>query len=134
MFDIKLLIITSIQASNNRQELENKINNLPGQWDIINLDGTLSTVNNKPKNIEICNNSYTRLAYIKSGKDSHRDNRTYQQVDSMEVYIKYKILKNPNIHIADANLFSDYSMDFDIDSIVEELGVSKKNILYTCKL
>ena len=134
MFDIKLLIITSIQASNNRQELENKINNLPGQWDIINLDGTLSTVNNKSKDINICSDSYTRLAYIKSGKDSHRDNRTYQQVDSMEVYIKYKILKNPNIHIADANLFSDYSMDFDIDSIVEELGVSKKNILYTCKL
>ena len=59
MFDIKLLIITSIQASNNRQELENKINNLPGQWDIINLDGTLSTVNNKPKNIEICKIMFT---------------------------------------------------------------------------
>ena len=53
MFDTKLLIITSIQASNNRQELEKKINNLPGQWDIINLDGTLSTVNNKSKDINI---------------------------------------------------------------------------------
>ena len=35
MFDIKLLIITSIQASNNRQELENKISSFLGMEDTI---------------------------------------------------------------------------------------------------
>ena len=52
----------------------------------------------------------------------------------MEVYIKYHILKNPNIYIADASSFSDMEMGFDIHNIVEELGVSKDRIMYTIKL
>ena len=63
-------------------------------------------------------------------KNSEKDNRTYLQVDSMEVYIKYHILKNPSLYICDANIFCDMEMGFDIDNVVEELGVSKKNILY----
>ena len=52
----------------------------------------------------------------------------------METYIKYHILKNPSLYVADANNFSEMEMGFDINNIVEELGVSKKNILYTVKL
>lgn len=134
MFNMKYLIIASIQATGDRRELDEKIDAMPGQWDIINLDGTLKSTNNNHKNEDFCGESFIRLAYIKANKDSHRDNRTYLQVDSMEVYVKYHILKNPNLFIADAECFTEYTMGFDINSIVEELGVSKKNIMYTIKI
>jgi hypothetical protein len=134
MFNLKYLIIASIQATKNKSELDKKIKSLPGKWDIINLDGTLNSISNSHNNEKYLSKNIIRLAYIKTLKDSHKDNRTYLQVDSMEVYIKYHILKNPNLYIADANSFTDMNMDFDIDSIVEELGVSKKNILYKASL
>ena len=134
MFNMKCLIIASIQATKNKLELDEKIKSLPGTWDIINLDGTLTSVNNKSSDEDICGNNFIRLAYIKTVKDSEKDNRTYLQVDSMEVYIKYHILKNPKLYIADADCFSDMKMGFDINNIVEEMGVSKKNILYKVTL
>ena len=134
MFNIKYLVIASVQATKNKIELTNKINSLPGRWDIINLDGTLTSIKNKSNKENICSNNIIRLGYIKTVKDSHKDNRTYLQVDSMETYIKYHILKNPSLYVADANNFSEMEMGFDINNIVEELGVSKKNILYTVKL
>ena len=134
MFNIKYLVIASVQATKNKIELTNKINSLPGNWDIINLDGTLTSIKNKPNNEGISSKNIIRLAYIKTIKDSHKDNRTYLQVDSMETYIKYHILKNPSLYIADSNNFSEMEMGFDIDNIVEELGVSKKNILYKVTL
>ena len=134
MFDMKYLIIASIQATKNKLELNDKIKTLPGSWDIIYPDGTLSSISNKSTNETFCRDSFTRLAYIKTVKDSEKDNRTYLQVDSMEVYIKYHILKNPDLYVADANNFSEMEMGFDIDNIVEELGVSKKNILYKVTL
>ena len=103
---------------------------MPGQWDIINLDGTLSTVNNKSKDINICSDSYTRLAYIKSGKDSHRDNRTYKQVDSMEAYIRYKLLSNPSLLLCDISIFTKYEMGFSLDNLAKEIGIPKKNLMY----
>ena len=130
MLNLKYLIIASIQATKIKSELEEAINLLPGKWDIINMDGTLRTVSNANDNF--CN--ITKLAYIKTIKDSHKDNRTYLQVDAMEVYVKYHILKNPNIYIADSNNFLDMEMGFNIDDIVEEFGVSKKNILYKVTL
>ena len=36
--------------------------------------------------------------------------------------------------VADANNFSEMEMGFDMDNIVEELGVSRKNILYKVTL
>ena len=134
MFNIKYLVIASVQATKNKSELSEKINSLPGNWDIINLDGTLTSIKNKPNNEGISSKNIIRLAYIKTIKDSHKDNRTYLQVDSMETYIKYHILKNPSLYIADSNNFSEMEMGFDIDNIVEELGVSKKNILYKVTL
>ena len=134
MFNPKYLIIASVQATENKLELGNKIKNLPGKWDIINLDGTLTSISNNFYNENISDKDIIKLAYVKSFKDSHKDNRTYLQVDSMEVYIKYHILKNPNIYIADASSFSDMEMGFDIHNIVEELGVSKDRIMYTIKL
>ena len=134
MFDMKYLIIASIQATKNKLELNDKIKTLPGSWDIIYPDGTLSSISNKSTNETFCRDNFTRLAYIKTVKDSEKDNRTYLQVDSMEVYIKYHILKNPNLYIADANNFSEMEMGFDMDNIVEELGVSRKNILYKVTL
>ena len=134
MFDMKYLIIASIQATKNKLELNDKIKTLPGSWDIIYPDGTLSSISNKSTNETFCRESFTRLAYIKTVKDSEKDNITYLQVDSMDVYIKYHILKNPNLYIADANNFSEMEMGFDMDNIVEELGVSRKNILYKVTL
>ena len=131
MFNIKYLIIASIQSDKNSLELDKKIKSLPGKWDIINLDGTLTSVSNKPTEND---KDFIKLAYIKALKDCHKDNRTYLQVDSMEVYIKYHILKNPNLFVSDSNNFLDLEMGFDIDNIVHELGVSKKNILYKVKL
>ena len=134
MFDMKYLIIASIQATKNKLELNDKIKTLPGSWDIIYPDGTLSSISNKSTNETFCTDNFTRLAYIKTVKDSEKDNRTYLQVDSMEVYIKYHILKNPDLYVADANNFSEMEMGFDMDNIVEELGVSRKNILYKVTL
>ena len=134
MFDMKYLIIASIQATKNKLEINDKIKTLPGSWDIIYPDGTLSSISNKSTNETFCRDSFTRLAYIKTVKDSEKDNRTYLQVDSMEVYIKYHILKNPDLYVADANNFSEMEMGFDMDNIVEELGVSRKNILYKVTL
>ena len=134
MFNPKYLIIASVQATENKLELGNKIRNLPGKWDVINLDGTLTSISNNCYNENISDKDIIKLAYVKSFKDSHKENRTYLQVDSMEVYIKYHILKNPNIYIADASSFSDMEMGFDIHNIVEELGVSKDRIMYTIKL
>ena len=131
MFNIKYLIIASIQSDKNSLELDKKIKSLPGKWDIINLDGTLTSVSNKPTEND---KDFIKLAYIKALKDCHKDNRTYLQVDSMEVYIKYHILKNPNLFVSDSNNFLDLEMGFDIDNIVHELGVYKKNILYKVKL
>tara|TARA_R100001443_G_scaffold104862_1_gene113675 strand:+ start:9679 stop:10083 length:405 start_codon:yes stop_codon:yes gene_type:complete len=130
MFNPKYIAIACIQATENKLELINKFNSLPGDWDIINLDGTLRQVSNKHNNESICDSNVTRLAYIKSFKNSHKDNRTYMQVDSMEVYVKYHILKNPNLYVACASVFSDYEMGFDIKNFVEELGVDSKNIMY----
>ena len=134
MFNIKYLVIASVQATKNKSELIEKINSLPGNWDIINLDGTLTSINNQSNKEEFCSNDFIRLAYIKTVKNSEKDNRTYLQVDSMEVYIKYHILKNPNLYIADADNFSNMSMGFDINNISQELGVSRKNILYKVTL
>jgi hypothetical protein len=134
MFDMKYLIIASIQATKNKSELSEKIKYLPSTWDIINPDGTLTSINNQSNKEEFCSNKFIRLAYIKTVKNSEKDNRTYLQVDSMEVYIKYHILKNPNLYVADADNFSNMSMGFDINNIVQELGVSKKNILYKVTL
>ena len=134
MFNMNYLIIASIQSTKNKLEIDDKIKSLPGDWDIIYPDGTLSSVINQSTNEAICRKNITRLAYIKTVKDSEKDNRTYLQVDSMEVYIKYHILKNPNLYIADADNFSEMKMGFDIDNIVKELGVSKKNILYRVTL
>jgi hypothetical protein len=134
MFNPKYLIIASVQATENKLELGNKIKKLPGEWDIINLDGTLTSISNNHYNENISDKDIIKLAYVKSFKDSHKDNRTYLQVDSMEVYIKYHILKNPNIYVADANNFSDMEMGFDIHNVVEEMGVSRDRIMYTVEL
>ena len=134
MFNLKYLIIASVQATKNKSDLDNIIKSLPGRWDIINLDGKLISVSNKPNHSGVCGKNITRLAYVKALKDCEKDNRTYLQVDSMEVYVKYHILKNPNLYIADANNFSEMEMNFDIDNLVHELGVNKKNILYKVSL
>ena len=76
MFNPKYLVIASIQATKSKSETEEIINSLPGDWDIINLDGTLKSTCNKHNNENICDKDITRLAYIKTDKESHKDNRT----------------------------------------------------------
>ena len=66
MFDMKYLIIASIQLTKNKLELDDKIKNLPGVWDVIYPDGTLSSVSNKSTDKNLCSKNIIKLAYIKT--------------------------------------------------------------------
>ena len=134
MFNPKYLVIASVQATKNNFDLVNKLKKIPGDWDVINLDGSLTSIDNPKNNETICDENIIRLAYVKQVKEADRDNRTYKQVDSMEAYVKYHILKNPFLYISDANNFSEMEMGFDIDDIYAEFGISKNNLLYRVKL
>ena len=63
-------------------------------------------------------------------KNNNVDNRTYKQVDSMEAYIRYKLLKNPSLTICDINIFTEYTMGFDLENLAKEIGIPKKNLMY----
>ena len=76
---------------------------------------------------------FIRIAYVKSFKNNDVDNRTYKQVDSIEAYIRYKLLKNPFLYICDVNIFTDHKMGFDLDSLAEEINVPKRNLIYRCE-
>jgi len=48
----------------------------------------------------------------------------------MEAYIRYKLLKNPSLMICDINIFTEYTMGFDLENLAKEIGIPKKNLMY----
>ena len=128
----KFLLIAAVYVTENKSDLDPKLKNLPGKWDLINTDGSLSTVDNPYKHED---EDIIKLAYIKPLKQNNLDNRTYKQVDSMEAYIKYFILKNPDIYICDVEFFyKDLKVGFKIGNLEDEMGIDKKSIMLFCDL
>ena len=134
MLTPKYIAIACLQATDNKIDLIKQLKDLPGAWDVINLDGTLRRVDNTKRNADICNEGLIKLAYIKPHKNNQKDNRTYLQVDSMEVYVKYHILKYAATYITCASLCYDLQIGFNIDSFADELGVDKGNIIHEVRL
>tara|TARA_R110002012_G_scaffold45983_9_gene122019 strand:- start:848 stop:1285 length:438 start_codon:yes stop_codon:yes gene_type:complete len=128
----KFLIITAVFVTENKSDLDPKLRNLPGKWDLINTDGSLSIVDNPSEKKD---KDIIKLAYIKPLKQNNLDNRTYKQVDSMEAYIKYFILRNPDMYICDVSFFyEDLKTGFNINNLVDEMGINKRSIMLFCDL
>tara|TARA_R110000824_G_scaffold394044_1_gene593602 strand:+ start:221 stop:619 length:399 start_codon:yes stop_codon:yes gene_type:complete len=128
----KFLLIAAVYVTENKSDLDPKLKSLPGDWELINTDGSLSNITNPYTEKD---DDIIKLAYIKSLKQNNLDNRTYKQVDSMEAYIKYHLLKNPGMYVCDVNLFYDELMvGFNIENLVAEMGVDRKNIMLKCEL
>jgi len=127
----KHLIIAAVFVTENKSDLDPKLKNLPGKWDLINTDGSLSTVNNPSENKD---DDILKLAYIKPLKQNNLDNRTFKQVDSMEAYIKYHILRHPSMYICDVSLFYDnLKVGFKIKNLSDEMGIDSKSIMLFCE-
>lgn len=114
----------------------------PGYHDVILLDGTLQSIvpfdsNNFIDNWEIANgakgyNSRSiHLCYI-GGLDQHyksKDTRTLSQKNTMVIYVRYVILRNPDIKIAGHNQLAAKDCPcFDTANWLKTIGVNKKNI------
>ena len=128
----KFLIIAAVFVTENKSDLDPKLRNLPGKWDLINTDGSLSIVDNPSEKKD---EDIIKLAYIKPLKQNNLDNRTYKQVDSMEAYIKYFILRNPDMYICDVSFFyNDLKTGFKIDNLAEEMGINKRSLMLFCDL
>jgi hypothetical protein len=54
-------------------------------------------------------------------------------VDSIEAYIRYKLLKNPFLYICDVNIFTDYVMGFGLSDLAKEIGIPTRNLMYKCE-
>ena len=127
----KFLIIAAVFVTENKSDLDPKLKNLPGKWDLINTDGSLSTINNPSENKD---DDILKLAYIKPLKQNNLDNRTFKQVDSMEAYIKYHILRHPSMYICDVSLFYDnLKVGFKIKNLSDEMGIDSKSIMLFCE-
>lgn len=125
------LIIAAVFVTENKSDLDPKLKNLPGKWDLINTDGSLSTINNSSKNKD---DDIIKLAYIKPLKQNNLDNRTFKQVDSMEAYIKYHILRHPSIYICDVSLFyNNLKVGFKIKNLSDEMGIDERSIMLFCE-
>jgi hypothetical protein len=73
----KFLIIAAVFVTENKSDLDPKLKNLPGKWDLINTDGSLSTINNPSENKD---EDIIKLAYIKPLKQNNLDNRTFMLI------------------------------------------------------
>jgi hypothetical protein len=125
------LTIVAIYLDESKTSLADQLKELPGTWDVINLDGTLTTISNTyDKEDLFYSDSFIRIAYVKSLKHNTVDNRTYKQVDSMEAYIRYKLLKNPFLYICDSNIFTEYTMGVDLEDLAKEIGISNRNLMF----
>ena len=125
------LTISAIYLDETKSSLANQLEKLPGTWDVINLDGTLTTIsNNYDKKDVFYNDSFIRIAYVKSLKHNKVDNRTYKQVDSMEAYIRYKLLKNPFLYICDVSIFTEHTMGLDLKNLAKEIGIPNRNLMF----
>lgn len=113
-----------------------------GYNDVILLDGTLQSIipfdtNNYVDNWEIANgvrgyNSKSiHVCYI-GGLDSDykpKDTRTLKQINSLVTYVRYIILRNPDIQVAGHNQLAAKACPcFSVPTWLKQIGVSPKNI------
>lgn len=58
-----------------------------------------------------------------------KDTRTPEQIKSLEIYVKYMILRHPNIKVIGHNQVSNKSCpSFDVPLWLNSIGIDKKNI------
>ena len=113
-----------------------------GYNDVILLDGTLQSVipfdtNNIVDYWEIANGAKgfndraIHVCYI-GGLDvdgKTKDTRTLHQLNSLTIYVRYMILRNPEIKIAGHNQLSTKDCpSFDVPDWCRRIGVQQKNI------
>ena len=60
--------------------------------------------------------------------DYNCDNRSYKQYDALESYVKYCILRYPNVKICGAEYADEkYEKGFDVSTWLHNIGVDRKN-------
>lgn len=120
-----------------------------GYADFIHIDGTLENLisfnqDDKIDSWEISNgargyNSIARhVAYVGGASSSKehwmkyyppKDTRTKEQNYTLEQYVRFTILRNPNIKVIGHNQISNKSCpSFDVSIWLREIGISEKNI------
>ena len=115
----------------------------PGYTDLILLDGTLQNLtpfdqDDEVDGFEVTNgvrgiNSISRhICYI-GGMDRKnvkaKDTRTHWQLVTMAIYLRYMLIRHPDILIAGHNQFSAKACpSFEVPEYLNQLGVDKKNI------
>lgn len=113
-----------------------------GYNDIVLLDGTLQSVipfdtNNIVDPWEVANGAKgfndraVHICYIggldTSGKK--KDTRTLHQLNTLTIYVRYMILRNPEIKIAGHNQLAEKDCpSFDVSDWCRKIGVQEKNI------
>ena len=114
-----------------------------GYSDMIHIDGCLSNLtpfnqDGRVEGWELTNgvrgiNSVSRhvvyVGGINKSMTNAKDTRTKKQKEALELYVKYMILRHPNILIAGHNMFSSKSCpSFNVSDWCLSIGVNNKNI------
>lgn len=124
-----------------------------GYSDIIRLDGTLESLTEWDQDNKIESNEYTfgvkystllnqnarHICYIGgvSANDIRlaKDTRTPEQLKTMETYIKFSLLRNPNLIIAGHNQVQNKPCpSFEVPDYLRKIGISEYNIANWGKL
>jgi N-acetylmuramoyl-L-alanine amidase len=115
-----------------------------GYSDLINIDGTVSSMikyNNSFKSYdwdlsykgENINGSARHIAYVggvNKGNNLIQDTRTDNQKESLKAYVKYMIMRHPDIKVAGHGQFTKKACpSFNVNKWLESIGVKKKNML-----
>lgn len=134
-----------IRMHTNPKHLGGRGWNRPGYADMVYLDGSLVNIIpfNQDDHVdpwEISNgakglNGISRhVVYVggvdKTGKKA-KDTRTKEQTGSLETYVKFTLLRHPDIEILghhDAPGANKDCPSFDVDKWLKEIGVPEKNI------
>lgn len=113
-----------------------------GYTDMIHIDGRLENLtpfdqDDEVEGFEITNgargiNSISRHVVLVTGSDNlvnPEDILTIGQLTSIELYVKYTIMRHPNIKIAGHNQFSSkVCPGFDVPDWCDSIGIQKANI------
>lgn len=115
-----------------------------GYSDIIHLDGSLENLvpfdlNNEVDQWEITNgasgiNSVSRHVVYAGGlnaddKTKAKDTRTAGQLRTMETYVRYMILRHPQLKVAGHNQFANKACpSFDVPTWLRSIGIDESNI------
>ena len=115
-----------------------------GYSDMINLEGELINLipfdqDDEVDSFEISNgargmNSKSRHVVYVGGQEKDtrapKDTKTIQQIEALTTYIKYTVLRHPDIKIAGHYHFSDKGCpNFDVTHFCRSIGIDDKNII-----